>query len=56
MVKILDSAYEKADLKQVFNDSYMNPKERTLLLSLLKHFEDMFDGILGNWSTEPVDL
>ena len=40
MVKILYSTYEKSDLKQVFNDSQMNAEERTLLLSLLKDFED----------------
>ena len=56
MVKILDSTYEKADLKQVVNDSHLNAEERTLLLSLLEYFEDLFDGTLGDWDTEPIDL
>ena len=56
MVKIIDSNYEKAYLKQVVNDSHMNSEERTLLLSLIKDFEDFFDGTLGERATEPVDL
>ena len=56
MVKILDSTYAKAYLERVFNSSQMNAAERTLLLSLLGYFEDFFDGTLGNWATEPVDL
>ena len=34
----------------------MNAEEITLLLSLLEYFEDLFDGTLVNWSTEPVNL
>ena len=57
MVKILNSIYEKSYLKQVVNNaSQLNFEERTLLLSLLKEFEDFFDGTLGNWVTEFVDL
>ena len=47
----------KADLKQVVNKvSHLNAEERTLLLSLLEDFEDLFDGNLGKWSTDSVDL
>ena len=56
MVKIIDSTYEKADLKQLVNDSHLNAEERSFLLSLLEDFENLFDGTLGNWATEPVDL
>ena len=56
MVKILDITYAKVDLKHVVNDIQLNSEERTLLLSLLGDFEDLFGGTLGNWSTEPVDL
>ena len=56
MVKIIDSAYVKEDLKQVAdNASQLNYEERTLLLSLLMDFEDFFGGTLGDWATEPVD-
>ena len=56
MVKILDSTYAKADLKQAVNYSHLNAEERTLILSLLEKFDDLFDGTLGDWYTEPVDL
>ena len=56
MVKIIYSTYAKADLKQVVNASQLNSEERTLLLRLLEDFEDLFDGTLGDWATEPVDL
>ena len=45
---------QKAYLKQVVNASHLNAEERTLLLSLLKDFEDLVDGTLGDWSTDPV--
>ena len=57
MVKILDSSYVKADLHQIAdNANQMNYEERTLLLSFIEDFEDLFDGNLGEWDTEPVDL
>ena len=34
----------------------MNAEERTMLLSLLEYFGEVFDGTLVNWSTEPVNL
>ena len=56
-VKILDSTYEKADLKQVANNAtQLNNEERTQLVSLLKYSEDLFDGTLGDWAIEPVGL
>ena len=57
MVKILDRTYAEAYLKQVVdNASQLNTEEITLLLSLLEYFKDLFDGILGNQATEPVNL
>ena len=57
MVKIFDSIYAKADLKQVVNKaSHMNSEERTLLLSLIEDFEKISHGTLGDWATKPVDL
>ena len=47
--KILDNTYAKADIKQVAgNKNHLNAEEITLLLSLLKDFEDLFDGTLGD--------
>ena len=57
MVKILDITYARAYLKQVVdNASQLNVEENTLLLILLEDSEDLFDGTLGNWASEPVDL
>ena len=56
MIRILDSTYTKAYLKKLVNDIQLNAEEITLLLSLLEYFEALFDGTLGNWATDPVDL
>ena len=57
MIKIIGSTYAKEDLKQAANNvTHLNAEERTLLLSLLEDFEDLFNGTLGDWATEPVDL
>ena len=57
MVKTTDITYVKDDLKQVANNATNpNTEEITLLLSLLEEFEDLFDGTLGYWYTEPVHL
>ena len=56
LVKIIDSTYMKADLKQADNNStQMKSEERTQLLSLLEDFEELFDGNLGDWDTDPVE-
>ena len=48
MVKSVGSTYAKSDLKQVAdNATQLNAEERTQLLSLLKDFEELFDGTLG---------
>ena len=57
IVKILNSNYEMAHCKQIANNAtQMNAEERTQLLSLLEDLEDLFDGTLGDWSTEPIKL
>ena len=57
MVKILDRNYVKEYKKQVAdNSTQMNYEERTQLLRLLEYFKDSFDGILGDWSTDPFEL
>ena len=57
MVKTPNHTYAKTYLKQVaYNTTHLNSKERTLLLILLEDSEDLFEGTLGDWSTEHVDL
>jgi len=57
-VHILDAKYEKADLQSVVdtNCKHLSLDERQSLLDLLNEFEDLFDGTLGDWKTEPVSF
>jgi hypothetical protein len=57
VVKILDANYTKADLQAVVtNCTQLNSAEQNKLLELLKKFEPLFDGTLGNWRTKPVSF
>ena len=58
VVKILEAKYEKANLPEVIESkcSHLNSKEKTILLEVLMEFEDLFDGTLGDWDTEPVSF
>ena len=57
IVKILDSNYQKANLKAVVqNAEHLTKKEKDLLYKLLIKYEDIFDGTLGEWKTTPVDF
>ena len=56
-VKILDANYTKADLQAVVtNCTQLNSVEQNKLLELLKKFEPLFDGTLGNWRTKPISF
>ena len=57
LVKIIDSNYAKAEIKQVDdNSTHMNAEEITQLLRLIKYFEELFDGTLVKWDTDPINL
>ena len=57
MIKILDSKYKKANLKSVVQGAlHLNDKHRNLICKLLIRYEDIFDGTLGEWNTDPVDF
>ena len=57
MVKILDSKYEKADLAGVVaGATHLNKEQKEMLYKLLTKYEDLFDGTLGAWKTDPVDF
>ena len=58
IVKILDNTkYEQADLDKVAADAeQLDKHQERKLLSILKDFEDLFDGKLGHWETEPIDI
>ena len=56
-MKILDVIYAKADLEQVaYNATHINAEDIAQLLRILRDFGDLFDGTLGDWDTETVDL
>ena len=57
VVKILDAKYEKAALDEVVNNAtHLNKSEQEALSKLLKKYETIFDGTLGEWKTEPVEF
>jgi hypothetical protein len=49
---ILDAKYEAADLKEIIKSiSTINKIERNKLLQLLRKYEHLFDGTLGDFET-----
>ena len=57
-VHILDAKYEKADLQAVVstNCTHLSSSQQQKLMEVLIEFEDLFDGTLGDWKTEPVSF
>ena len=54
-VCILDAKYEKADLPKIVDScDHLDDTQKDELLQLLKKYEGLFDGTLGNWKTTPV--
>ncbi len=58
VVQILVAKYEKADLQSVVstNCTHLSLQDQNKLLELLTEFEELFDGTLGDWKTEPVSF
>jgi hypothetical protein len=56
-MKILDAKYEKADLDAYFKFiNHLDNKQKSSLKFLLNKYKHLFDGLLGDWKTDPVDL
>ena len=54
---IIESKYTPADLSKIVEEcTHLNLKEQKQLLQTLQKFEDLFDGSLGTWKTEPIQL
>ena len=55
---ILSAKYEKANLPDIvnINCTHLNPYKLNKLLEVLTEFEDLFNGTLGDWKTEPVSF
>ena len=57
LTKILDATYEKADLQEVVSQAHhINKQQKQMLYNLLKKYEEVFDGQLSQWDTEPVEF
>lgn len=54
---ILNAKYCKADLDQLVQEcTTLSKEEKQKLLTLLQRYEQLFDGTVGTWNTDPVDL
>jgi hypothetical protein len=56
--RILDAKYSKADIHSVVKDNYkhLSADQQKKLLQLLKKYELLFHGTLGDWKTKPVSF
>ena len=55
-VTTLDAKYKKANLPQVVHENckHLTMSQWNCSFKLLLEFEELFDGTLGDWKTEPV--
>jgi hypothetical protein len=55
---ILDAKYQKVDLQSIVRDNckHLSADQQKKLLQLLKKYELLFDGPLGDWKTKPVSF
>ena len=54
---IVESKYCPADLQKTVSEcNLLNTNEKDRLQKLLDKFAHLFDGTLGNWRTDPVEL
>jgi hypothetical protein len=58
VMRILDAKYQKADLQSIIRDKckHLSADQQKKLLQLLKKYESLFDGTLGDWKTKPVSF
>jgi hypothetical protein len=56
VTRILDAKYKKADFHSFVRDNckHLSTNQQKKLLQLLKKYELLFDGTLGDWKTKPV--
>jgi hypothetical protein len=54
----LDAKYQKAGLQSIVKDNWkhLSANQQKKLLQLLKKYESLFDGTLGDWKTKPVSF
>jgi hypothetical protein len=58
VTQILDAKYNKADPQSIVRDNckHLSTNEQKKLLQLLKKYELLFDGTLGEWKTKPLSF
>jgi hypothetical protein len=58
VTQILDAKYKRADLQSIVRDNckHLSANQQNKLLQLLKKYELLFDGTLGDWKTKPVSF
>ncbi len=58
VTQILDSKYQNADLQLIVRDNcnHLSANQQNKLMQLLKKYELLFDGTLGDWRTKPVSF
>jgi hypothetical protein len=58
VTRILDAKYKKADLQTIVRDNckHLSTDQQKKLLQLLKKYELLFDGTLGDWKTKSVSF
>ncbi len=58
VMQILDAKYKKLDLQSIVRDNckHLSVDWQKQLLQLLKKYESLFDGTLGDWRTKPVSF
>jgi hypothetical protein len=56
--RILGARYKKTDLHSIVrvDCKHLNSDQQKTLLQLLKKYELLFDGTLGDWKTKPLSL
>jgi hypothetical protein len=56
--RILDAKYSKADLQAFVRDNckHLSADQQKKLLQLLKKYDSLFDGTLGDWKTKPISF
>ncbi len=55
--RILDIKYAPADLNKIVQEcTHLTDTEKSALGKLLAKYHDLFDGTLGTWQTEPIEL
>jgi hypothetical protein len=54
---ILEAKYEKANLKEICNKSiHLDTEEQELLFQLLRRYEELFNGQLGQWAGDDYKI